>query len=324
MKKLMFLTLLLLAYIGTQGQGRSIKSYDFNELQKKTLYIPKYSQDSEYVKELTKKGKFDKLKTLKEKTAYYNEIWTTAMANSSWDATPYEIRSYESKKLFKEKNEKAIILRFWKDSKTSNLFAALWVTGPKKQIIAQVPINGLHLDEEADIRLMINLLNYFLNMSLDLSEDEKKMKYKNYRSKYKESVIAFEENIENLTFLAPKYVESDMKKYEDRNEQIGDALKLWKICDYEWLTLDEIDDERAEGNPNAFYWKTIPIYSSVGLGVGSVGFVAYSMNFFLTCERDDVVFYWYGGKKMKADKATRIQEKIRTNAAKYRKELNIK
>ena len=316
MKNLLLIALLLLVYTNAQSQYK-IKAYDFKQLENKVLYIPKYEVDSDYAKKLTKKGKFDKLKTTKEKAAFYNEIWSEAMANSAYDATPYEIRSFDSKKLFKEKNKKAIVLMFWQQYKTVNWYAGLWVTGPKKQLIAQTLINGLDLDDEGDIRLMINLLNYSLTMSLELNEEEKKTKYSTFRSKYKEDVIAFEENIENLTFLVPKYVEGDIGKFEKRNAQIKEALKLWNICEYKWITLDEIDEVRAEGDPNSFYWRALPIYSNVG----GVSVVMYSLNYLLTCERDDVVFYWLGSKKMKPSQATKIQTEIREDAARYRKKM---
>jgi hypothetical protein len=120
--------------------------------------------------------------------------------------------------------------------------------------------------------------------------------------------------------LAPKYVKGDLLELEKKNEEIEDALALWKICEYKWVKLDEINEQRSEGNPNAFYWKTIPIYGSAN----GEAYISYSMNFFLTCEHDNIVYYWYEGKKMKANMSTKIQKGIRNNAAKYRKELSIK
>ena len=101
---------ILLVSITASAQFASVKKFDYSVLENKVLYIPKWDENSSYAKKLMKKGKFDKLKTYQERVDAHNKAWTEAMAQSSYDATPYEIRSFDSRKLFKEKNKKAIVL----------------------------------------------------------------------------------------------------------------------------------------------------------------------------------------------------------------------
>ncbi|MFT4752651.1 MAG: hypothetical protein ACI9GM_000714 [Salibacteraceae bacterium] len=120
-----------------------------------------------------KKGKFDDLESLEAKVALYNENWNEAMALPSYDATPYEIRTFDLTKLRKENNEKAMILTYGQDD-YGNMTVYLLVTGPKPQVFASTGINGIDLSKVSEIRLMMNMLNYALNEKMELENSGKK------------------------------------------------------------------------------------------------------------------------------------------------------
>ena len=110
----------------------------------------------------------DKVHEALKSAETFNKTWKEAMAESSYDATDYEIRGFDAKKLIKTKNREAIMLEYY--SNGLNDVAYLTVTHPKRQVIASAQINGINLDEKNDIRFMINMLNESLNTAAELEE----------------------------------------------------------------------------------------------------------------------------------------------------------
>lgn len=317
MKKSIFILLFL--FVGAsvaQAQFNPIKKFDYKLLKSKVLYIPKWSEDSDYAKHLIKRAKFDKLASKNERGLEYNRIWTEAMAQSSYDATPYEIIEIDPKKLFKQKNDKAIILMYYRD-KYNNWFAQLWVTGPKRQVIASTVINGLNLAKVEDVRLMMNMLNYSMNTAAELEEEGSAKTFKDLRNKYKENLVEFFERMPQMTFLVPGSTHKNPKKAKDRDDDLKAALKTWKLSTYEFTTEDKLEEKRLEGDQNSYYWRNFNYYTNSPL-------ITYHINFILTTEKDEVVFYFMGDKRLKPSTLDEIQTKIKKRSEKFKRQLSQK
>lgn len=285
------------------------KGFDFSTLKNKTLYIPEYSLNDKYAKKLMKKGKFDQLETLEAKVQLYNENWNEAMAMSSYDATPYEIRTVDYTKLSKEKNEEAMLLRYGQDD-YGNLSVALYVTGPKAQMVATTIINGIDLSEVSEIRLMMNMLNFALNEKMELENSGSKTNYSGTRNKYKENLVAFGENMDEKTFLITPVEHKNAEKAELKNKEIKEAAKSWNISKVDFISKEELETLRAEGDENSFYLRNFPVYS---------GYITYNMNVLLTTAGDEMIVGFLGAKKIKASKLDDIQAKILKKIAKFSK-----
>ncbi len=298
------------------AQLNPVKYFDYNLLKDKVLYIPKYQPDSRIAKKYLKKGKFSELKSLEEKVAYYNKIWNEAMAQSSYDATAYEIRGFDPKKLIKEKNKEAILLYNFVDQ-YSNEIAQLIVTGPKKQLIAQTIINGLDLSDPDDIKLMMNMLNFSLNETAEIDAENGSKSYSGLRNKYKENFVEFYDNIANMTFLVQKFESDNEKKDKKKNAELEEALESWTLCKYELLTEKEIQERRLDGDDKSFYWKNFNYYTKSAM-------MTYRFSYLLTTERDEALafFYYLGSQKLKPSVLNKIQNKITKKGERFKKQLS--
>ncbi len=305
--------LLIFSVTTAEAQLNPIKRFDFHLLKDKVLYIPKYSESSDYAKRLIKKGKFDKLKDVNQRIEAYNTIWEEAMAESSYDATPYEIKEFSWNKLVKEKNKEAMVLSYNSD-RYGNWYAQIMVITPKKRAIARTVINGLDLSSKEDIRLMINLLNHSLSTAAQLEEEGNKS-IKAIKSKYKEYLVTFFERMKDMTFLVPKSEHKKPKKAEQRNADLADALKAWHISKYKLTSKKEVEEKRLEGDTDSYYWKNFNFYTKSPL-------ITYRLNYILTAEKDEVVFYFMGTKRLKPSTLKEIQTKITKRAIRFGAKLN--
>lgn len=331
MKKIILtcvITSLFINQSSSQTMG-GLKKFDYSILENKVLLIPKYSAKSTYAERLSKKGKYEKLKTLNEKVKYYNSIWTEAMAQSSWDVCPYEIKAFDKRKLFKEKNNKAIILQFVAITSQgsgagmpgggisvsrsfTNYFAQLWVTGPKKMMIASALINGIDIEDVSGLRLVMNLLNHSLNETAEVSDEGSKVNRKALKNKYKQNFLEYYERIPDMVFLVPKVVnEKKPSKASKKNAELKAALKVWKLSKYELTTQEEIEKRRLNGDPDSYYWLRVPYYSNI----------TYNFNYLLTTEKDEVISVFIGKGKLKGKTIINLQEKIKKKAEKYKKQM---
>jgi len=309
------LTLLFISNIGI-AQIAAVKKFDYSILEDKVLYIPSYELSEGFISRMTKKGKFDKLASRQEKVDLHNKAWKEAMAESSYDATDYKIGGFDEKdqkKLFKDKDPKAIFLQYYTD-KYGNEQAMLVVTGPKKKIIARSVITGLDLSEKNDIRLMINMLNESMNTASEIQDEGGKASRKNFRSKYKVALVEWAKDLENKTFLVPKSTHKKAKKAEERNADLEAALKNWKLSKYEFTTEEEINNKRIEGDENSFYWKTFRIYTNSPL-------IIFNYNLILSTDGDDIITGFLGKKRLKPTTLDLIQNKITSKVERYKKQL---
>ncbi len=305
-KRIIILSITIVcAWSGIHAQSfGTLKKFDFRILKNKVLYIPQFDPDSPYAKKLVKKGDYNALQNLEK----YSEMWKKVMARSSYDATPYEIRKYNATKLFKEKNEKAIVLVYQSD-KLGNWTAGLWVTGPVKIPIARVLINGLDLGDENDLRLMMNVLNYSLNELAEMDEEGTKKSLFALRNRYYKNLAEFYSRLDEMTFLVPKSEHPDPKEAAKRDADLKAALKTWNISKYKLTTSSEIQKLRLAGDPNSFYWKNFTYYTAV---------MKYRFNYLMTTEKDEPLFYFMGTKRLKPKTLDEIQKKIGKKAAKYK------
>ena len=312
LKPIIIAAAILLTCQGVVGQLTPLKKFDYSLLEGKTLYIPTYKASEAFIKKMAKKGKYEKITTAKAKAEHYNTIWNEAMAESSYDATDYEIRAFDRRKLIKEKNKKAILLYFYRDD-YGNRSAIMMATAPKKRVIARTIITGLDLSSKNDLRLMINMLNESLNTASELEEEGDKSN-KALRNKYKEEVIKFTEELENKVFLVPKSEHKKPKKAAARTADLKEALKSWKLSKYELTTAEAIENKRVEGDMDSFYWRDFPIYTQNAL-------ITYHYNVILSCDGDDVLFAFLGKKRLKPATLEQIQKKIVAKGARYKKQM---
>lgn len=309
-----FLTLALVFISSLSfAQLNPLKKFDFSLLEDKVLYIPTYETSKKYIAKMSKRGKLDKIADAKAKTEAYNKAWKEAMAESSYDATDYEIRGFDAKKLFKNKDPKAILLLYQID-KYGNEYALLYTTGPKKQKIAQALITGLDMGDKNDIRLMINILNDSMNTAAEIQGEGKKATFKNLGKKYKMALVEWAEDMDNKTFLVPKSEHKNEKKAASRNADLEAALKNWKLTNYEFTTEEEINNRRIEGDENSFYWKTFTLYTGYAL-------LTFNYNLIISTDGDNLITGFMGKKRLKPATLDLIQNKITAKVERYKKQL---
>ncbi len=304
----------LLIASSSYAQFGSPKKFDFSILENKTLYIPTYEASSKFISKMRKRGKYKKITEVKRKAEHYNTVWKEAMAESSYDATNYEIKPFNRKELIRSKDEEAVLLNFYTDQ-YGNRYAGLTVTNPKTIVIATALITGLDLSSKNDIRLMINMLNESLNTASELYEEGKKVGRKNVRSKYKERLVNFYDEIDDKVFLVPRARHKNPKKAASRNADLRSALKSWKLSDYEFTTTANVQAKRIEGDPDSYYWKSIPIYTQNPL-------ITYHYNLILSTDGDEIIVGFMGKKRLKSATLDKIQNKITNKAERYRKKLD--
>ena len=190
----------------------------------------------------------------------------------------------------------------------------LTVTGPKRRVIAKTPITGLDFSDKNDIRLMINMLNESLNTASELAEEEGKSSFKGVRTKYKEGLVEFYEGMEDKTFMVPASTHKKKKKASERNADLKQALRSWKLSETKFTTEEEIDKMRIEGDPDCFYWKTIRIYTQNPI-------INYNYNLLISTESDEVIIGFLGKKRLKPATIEKIQKKVVAKAERYKKQL---
>ena len=302
--------ILLLGQTGF-SQLAAVKKFDYSLLEGKKLYLPTYEAAEKYIKKMAKKGKYDKVADAKKNAEDYNKNWKEAMAESSYDATDYEIKAFDSKKLIKSKNKEAILLMFSYD-KYGNRYATLNVTSPKNRVIAYAITNGLNLTTKNDIRLMMNILNESLNTAAELEEEGDKSR-KAVKNKYKADFIEFYADITKKTFLVPKSEHKKADKAKERTRELKEALRDWTLSEYILTTQEEIEKKRVEGDPDSFYWRDFPVYNNSPFNG--------HYNMILSTEGDDVLFVYAGKNKMKPGTIDQIQKKMLAKAEKYQRQL---
>lgn len=285
------------------------KGFDYSTLENKVLYIPELDVDAKYAKKMMKKGKYEKLESTEAKVEYYNNNWKEAMSLSSYNATDYEIRAFDYKKMVKSKDPKAMVMRLYEDD-YGNLSVQMVSVGPKKaHVVATHLINGIDLTEASEIRFMMNLLNYQLQENIEIWEAESKVKYSGMRSKYKENVAKFGADISSKTFLIPPVKHKKPEKQKAKQAEIEEAMKIWNISEYKFVSEEELEEIRLEEDPNSFYVRSMPVYNQTP--------VPYNMNMIITTKGDEVVIAFLGAKKLKASKVDDIQRKITKKIAKF-------
>lgn len=304
---------ILLFSINGFAQLAAVKKFDYTILKDKVLYIPTYEVSEKFISKMSRRGKFDKLTDAKAKVEHHNKAWEEAMAESSYDATDYEILGFDAKKMIKSKDEKAVLLYYLTD-KYGNQQVEMLVTAPKKKVIARSIITGLDLSDKNDIRLMMNMLNESLNTATELNEEGQKASRRGAASKYKKGLVEWYDDVKEKTFLVPKSEHKNEKKAANRNKDLEEALKSWKLCNYEFTTQDEVNNKRIEGDPDSFYWKTFRIYTQNAL-------ITFNYNVLLSTEGDDVIVAFLGKKRLKPSTLDLIQTKIVNKAERYKKQL---
>ena len=330
MKKQLILLLAILSFGYANAQyGAKLNAFDFSTLKDKTLLIQPFGFDPKFDKEFEKKNKFDKAVSLEAKKEAYTNAWKEALATSSYDATQYEFRGYDSKKLFKEKNDKTLILFFAVDD-ASNRFVYMYVTGPKKLLIASTLINGLNLSKKEDIKLMFNMLNYSLNTSAEVDAEGGKIAAGS-KNKYKERLVKYYDNLSDKTFLVPKFeIDTSAKNQEKEkiktdleNEKLVDGLKAWTLSKYDLMTVDELTTRKNQNGDNSFYWRNMNFYVRINMGYGiSFNVLGARINMIFTADKDEQIFQFVGGDKEFNEKTvTKLQEAFTKAAEKYKKDL---
>lgn len=311
--KSILLILILFVFNNSFCQIATVKKFDYTILKDKVLYIPTWEVSKKYAAKMTKRGKLDKLADETAEVENYNSAWKQAMAESSYEATDYEIRGFDRKKILKSKDEKAMLLFYYSD-KYGNRYANIVVAGPKKKVIARSIITGLDLSDKNDIRLMMNMLNESLNTAAELSEEGSKVTRRAQVKKYKQGLIDWYEGVDDKTFLVPRSEHKKEKKAEKRNADLKEALKNWKLSKYEFTTEEEVNKKRIEGDADTYYWKTFRIYTNNAL-------ITYNYNLLLSTDGDDIIMGFLGKKRLKSATLEMIQKKIVAKVERYKKQL---
>ena len=287
--------------------------FDFSELEGRTLLIPELAVSEKFKDRKTKKGKIEDVEEVQERIDNYNANWKMAMAESSYDATDYEIRGFSAKELFKEKNEKVVFIMYFLDDK-NNRRASMIVPGPKKKVLTSLFINNFDTSDKNDIRLMMNMFNQALHQMVDEQEESGEVSYKALRSKYKKRLIEFFDAIGDMTFLVPEAKHKNPDKAAERTAELKAALESsWTLSNYELTTEEDIEAKRLEGDESSYYWRDIPIYT----GSPIVG----HYNLIISTASDEVLFGFLGKGRLKPSTLETTQTKMMRKVQKYKKQL---
>lgn len=304
----------LLISFSANAQFNSAKNFDFSSLEGKTLYIPTLEVSSSFAKRMKNKGKLDKLEAKENAVDAYNDAWKQAMAESSYDATDYQIGGFDKRELIKNKDKEAAFLDFNVDD-YGNISVAMYVTYPKRTVIAGSLINGFDLTDKNDLRLMMNLINEVLNQYTEVEESGSKKSGKNLRLTYFKKYLDYYDDISSKTFLVPTPTHKKPEKAAQKTKELEAALKGgWKLCNYELLDEEEINLRRLESDPDYFYWRSIPMYTNLP--------VPTYYNFILSGDNDELLTYFLGKGKMKPATLQTVESKMQKKAENWRKKVD--
>jgi len=340
MHKVLFTIAFLSFTILSQSQVR-VKSLDPDMMNNKILYIQDYNPEDAAIKRWVRKGKDDKISAAQE----YASLWKKVMDESSWDVTPYEIKAFDKKKMIKSKDPKALLLSLYAVSqdcgnyRVYNWYASVTMTGPKKKVIATALINDLDWWEESDLRLIVNMLSNSLNEAVEAFEEDKGSKFSAARAGQKQVLVDFMENKDSKTFLVLRSAQreeqfedllndSDLKegkkkrmrkrheKAKGKDADVEAALKeSWKMCDYEMVYEDELQQYRDELSPDHFFWINIEINTCSPIAIGA------NRNHIFSTDGDKVLAAFAGKGKMKPATIDNIQKKLANRNDRYKKQL---
>lgn len=341
----MYKIVLVLTFISISLLGDSqvrVKSLDPEIMKDKVLYINEYNPDDPVIARWVRKGKDSKLSAAQE----YASLWRTVMEESSWDATPYEIKSFDKKKMIKSKNPQALLLTLY--SKTTqcgnngyvyNYYASVIMTGPKKKVIATALINDLEWWDRGDLRLIVNMLSNSLNEAIDVYDEENGSKFSAARAGQKQVLVDFMENAGDKTFLVVRSAMRDeqlqdllndsntkagkkkrIQKRHDRAVGKDDDIELalsnsWRLCDYKMVYTDELMEFRDALSPDHFFWINIEINTCSPLSFGA------NRNHLFSTDGDKVLAAFAGKGKMKPATIDNIQKKLANRHERFKKQL---
>ncbi len=306
MKKLFTVLVLLtigLASTRAQSMGGLAKKFEWNELENRTLLIPTYNLSERYIEKLMKRSKNEKLANKQERADMFNTAWTEGLAESFYDATPYEIKSFDQKALIKSKSTKFMMLTFTED-KYGNVYVNVFLPGPKKKLIATTIVNGFNLYEKRDVRLMMNILNNSLLTAGQIYDEEGVVKRKDQKGKSIDYFQKFYADISNKTFYVPILtVEDSKKKYETINAEVKETLANdWEICNSKQINHEELDEVKNSGNDDGFYIRVIRINTQYPF--------PFFYNLVLTTEKDGVLSGFIAKAHVRSSNIKKLQEKL--------------
>jgi len=259
-----------------------VKSFDIKLLKGKVLYVPVIDKVPVKVKDM---NSFNQFRNQYQIDDEWKRRVDEAMAQSSFDFLPYEVKKFGALDLKKDKDKIAVVMYFEKDF-YDNLYAYIALCDPKWEIIANCPVNDLTLTNIKDLTFMFNMLQYSLVVSSAYYGDAAKSLYRGHENKYAQSIRSFGEDLSKKVFIFPKYDKKE-RNFEKKNEQMNEFLKLyWKLTPFEFIS--QVDhDKRVNEGFNGIYLHCFVIYTSNPKS-------DYYYYVFLTDKQD--VLYWYLSK----------------------------
>jgi len=342
MKKLLFLVVVCLFPVISVFSQVKIKPLDPEMMKGKVLYIHDFNPDDPKIQRWMKKEKTNKVKSAQ----IYAEMWKDVMQQSSWDATPYELKKFKNSDLTSIRDPKALILVFITESlycgggvHNYNTYAKVLMTGPRQRCIASALINGLRTYKEDDLCLIVNMLSNSLNEAMEAYSEEKGSERKKIKLGYQEDVVDFMDDIKDKTFLvlriamredvfqrivnSGKYKKSTIKRWKqerkkslERDKDVEDILKeAWTLCNFRMVYKDELNEIRSKNDDNFFFWLNIKKSNCSPVKIGT------NHNHLFSCDGDKVLFAFNGKGKMKPSTVKNVQKNMIDQYEKYKKEL---
>jgi len=333
---------LFILCIGSSSSQVRVKTLDPKMMEGKVLYIQDYNPEDPVIQRWIRKGKDSKVSAAEE----YASLWETVMTESSWDATPYEIKKFDEKKMIKAKAPKALLLRIQavrpscgNNGSVINYVASVLMTGPKKKVIAAALINDLEWWERSDLRLIVNMISNSLNEAIEAYEEEEGSKISGAKNAKKQVLVDFMEGVKDKTFLVrksalrdeelqefladpeikdrhKKKAEKAQKKALEKDEAVEIALKQsWKMSEYKMVFEDQILEQRDALSPDHYFWINIEYNTCNAIAIGA------NRNHLFSTDGDKVLAAFAGKGKMKASTVDNIQKKMHSRLVRYKKQL---
>ena len=115
-----------------------------------------------------------------------------------------------------------------------------------------------------------------------------------------------------MTFLLPDQDYGNPSKNAEKKRELQQAFKeYWTLSNYEFVSQEDVEAARRNGDTDKYYWKMITIFTDNVL-------ITYRMNYLLTTEKDEPIFMFLGSKKFKPRTMEEIQDKLVKRAEKYK------
>jgi len=249
---------------------KGFSSFDYSTIEDKTLIIPKYDPKSIYGKNLVLNKQYEKFGSVNEKNSYYENMWDTAIQESSFSLCDYKIKNIDFETLSNVEKRKYVYLSYHKTY--GYFYAMVWFVDEKGEELplAMVLVNDFDLGDKNDIRLMFNIITQTITIYKDqinkkmfsdmnsILEDKsigksgrlKAMNTEEVQNAVNEyfalQVLNYISEADEMTLLIPeRYKSAGLDK----------ELSKWKYSEYKYVPESFIEQKKENSDNNYRYLR---------------------------------------------------------------------